>query len=52
MSLLSGGEGIRSEGFSVFVPSSFPVWDAVLFSYVRKGNLCALISVAFSVLER
>lgn len=37
MSLLSGGEGIRSEVFSVFVPCSFPVWDAVLFSYVRKA---------------
>lgn len=37
MSLLSGGEGIRSEDFFVFVPCSFPVWDAVLFSYVRKA---------------
>lgn len=37
MSLLSGGEGIRSAVFSVFVPCSFTVWDAVLFSYVRKA---------------
>lgn len=37
MSLLSGGEGIRSEDCFVFVPCSFPVWDAVLFSYVRKA---------------